>query len=102
MQKTLKPKAIASKKRPKPESDEENVLGNSDSANDDSLLSHTPPSAKKQKTAPVMKKSAGTALQPVENESFGYDGTLDTKAKKAGNASEQYQKVRAKLAERKR
>lgn len=73
-----------------------------DSANDDSLLSNTPPSAKRQRKAPVPKKSSGKPLQPIDNESYGMDGADDSepgvkpksKVAKAGSATEQYQKVR--------
>lgn len=72
-----------------------------DSADDDSLLSNTPPSAKRQKKAPAPKKSSGKPLQEIDNESYGMDGANDSDAKpkpkanaaKSGSATEQYQKV---------
>ncbi|KAA8649677.1 DNA topoisomerase 2 [Aspergillus tanneri] len=81
-------KAAASKKRAKPESDddlsEDNIL-----SDNDSMLSHTPP--KKPKKAPATKKGGSKPLADVENESFTMDGadepTKDT------NASEKYQKA---------
>ena len=67
------------------------------SAHDDSLLSNTPPSAKKQKKAPAPKKAASKPLAEVENESFAIDGAADErpkpKAHKKGGATEQYQKL---------
>ena len=101
VQTTLKPKAAASKKRSKPESDEENSEDEPSTADDDSLLSNTPPSAKRQKKGPAPKKTGGNPLQPIDNESLGMDGADDLKpkpkAKKAGTATEQYQKVKAML-----
>ncbi|KAK5125991.1 DNA topoisomerase 2 [Meristemomyces frigidus] len=85
------------KKRAKPESDEEN--DDDISMNDDSLLSNTPPSAKKQKKAPAPKKTASKPLAEVENESFNFDGAAEMepkpkpKAQKKGTATEQYQKL---------
>ena len=67
------------------------------SANDDSLLSNTPPSAKKQKKAPAPKKTASQPLAELENESFAMDSAADerpvSKAGKKGGATEQYQKL---------
>ena len=60
---------------------------------DESLLSNTPPSSKKQKKAPAAKKAGGKPLQPIENETMGYDGVDEPKAKKASSSTEQYQKV---------
>lgn len=85
-QTTIKPAKAAPKKRPKPTSDEEN--SDHDSLDDDSLLSNTPPSAKRQKKAPAPKKTAGKPLQPIANESMGMDGTTDVKPRK-----DQYEKV---------
>nr|OQO22558.1 DNA topoisomerase 2 [Rachicladosporium sp. CCFEE 5018] len=94
-QATLKPTKTApkSKKRAQPDSDDENSDHDDPSLNDDSLLSNTPPSAKKQKKAPVTKK-ASKPLMEIENESNGYDGA-DTKvsAGKKGTSSDQYQKL---------
>ena len=96
-QTTLKSsKPAAPKKRAKPQSDAENSDG-PDSLNDDSLLSNTPPSAKRQKKAPGPKKSSGKPLQPIRNESHGPD-EMDVVEKKpsqkaASGKGEQYQKV---------
>lgn len=76
-----------------------------DSIDDDSLLSNTPPNAKRQKKAPAPKKSSGKPLQPIDNESYGLDGANGSedeepkskpkpKPSKAGSATDQYQKVR--------
>ena len=91
-------KATTSKKRPKPESDEENSDIDMDSLHDASLLSNTPPSAKKlKKNPPGPKKSSGKPLQSIENESFAMDEDVPkepkSKAKAPTNASEKYQKI---------
>lgn len=90
-----KPKATTSKKRAKPVSEDEGSGSDShrDKFNDESLLSNTPPSAKKQKKAPASKKTGGKPLQPIENETMALDGASDPKPKKASNSTEQYQKV---------
>lgn len=88
------------KKRSKPESDEENSDDEA-AMNDDSLLSNTSPSAKKQKTAPAPKKGGKPSLVEIENESFNMDGAADDKPiskpgankKKGAGSSEQYQKL---------
>ncbi|KAI1119440.1 DNA topoisomerase [Nemania sp. NC0429] len=89
VQTTLKATKAVPKKRAKPDSDD-------DDDNDDdaagSNLSHTPPTAKKQKKAPVAKKSSGRPLAEVENESTGLDGVSEPKAK-AKTATETYQKL---------
>ncbi|KAF2215953.1 hypothetical protein CERZMDRAFT_34549, partial [Cercospora zeae-maydis SCOH1-5] len=83
------PKAAA-KKRALPDSDEENSDADVPSENDDSLLSNTPPSNKKQKKAPAQKKKvASEPLAEIENESF-MDVPVAATAKKG---SEQYQKL---------
>ncbi|QDS73057.1 DNA topoisomerase 2 [Venturia effusa] len=93
-------KSAPSKKRAKPESDEENsdldLDHNSD--HDASLLSNTPPSAKKLKKNPAPKKSSGKPLRTVENESFAAAADEEEAPKpkgKAGptNASQKYQKI---------
>ncbi|KAF2773469.1 type II DNA topoisomerase [Teratosphaeria nubilosa] len=93
--------APKSRKRAQADSDDENSDIDMDDAslNDASLLSNTPPQAKKQKKAPAPKKS-GKPLIEIENQSFGMDGAADepapTKAlaqKKKGTSSEQYQKL---------
>ncbi|KAI0457803.1 DNA topoisomerase [Xylaria acuta] len=88
VQTTLKTAKAVPKKRTKPDSD------NDDDAAD-SGFSNTPPSAKKQKKAPVAKKSSGKPLAELENESTGLDGTSEPKSKgKAGKtATETYQKL---------
>ena len=90
---TTKAKSAASKKRSKPDSEEEDSISDQDSVHNGSNLSNTPPSAKKQKkvSAPKPKKSAMTALQEVENEAF--DGAGIQKPKKSSKATDQYQKV---------
>ncbi|KXL48328.1 MAG: hypothetical protein FE78DRAFT_29215 [Acidomyces sp. 'richmondensis'] len=98
-------KATASKpkKRAKPDSDEENSDVEMDSANDASLLSNTPPSAKKQKRAPALKKTT-KPLTEIANESFTLDSApepelepkpnaIKSKAQKNGTSSQQYQKL---------
>ncbi len=96
-QTTLKP----AKKRPKPTSDDENSATESPSLHDDSLLSNTPPSAKKQKKAPVPKKTGAKPLREVENEaimeaidaSMHLDGRHESKPKKGSKSTETYQKL---------
>ena len=90
--KAVKPKVTASKKRAKPDTEDEDSVSELGSVHDDTLLSATPPSAKKQKKDPAPKKKAGKPLQTLQNEAVGYDGAAEPKAKKGGNA-EQYQKV---------
>ena len=86
------------KKRAHPASDDENSDGGLNSVNDDSLLSNTPPSAKKQKTASA-PRPAGANKAPlieVENESFAMDPPAAKPAaakKKTGGATDQYQKL---------
>ena len=60
---------------------------------DNSLLSMTPPSAKKQKRVAAPKKSGAIPLQENENEAFAVHGAGDTKTKKGSKSTEQYQKV---------
>lgn len=64
-----------------------------DSNNDDSLLSNTPPSAKKQKKGPAPKKAPGKPLAELENESFSMDVPVDKPASKKATSTEQYQKL---------
>ncbi|KAK4991478.1 DNA topoisomerase 2 [Elasticomyces elasticus] len=94
-QSTLKVTKTAPKKRTKPDSDDENTeVHDVNSIHDDSLLSNTPPSAKRQKKALPPKKSSGKPLQEVDNESFGMDGIVEAKDKaKKGGATEKYQKL---------
>lgn len=70
-----------------------------DSLHDDSLLSNTPPSAKRQKKDPPAKKSSGKPLKEIDNESYEFDGAADDapQAKGAGSdktATERYHEVR--------
>lgn len=91
-QTTLKPKAkpAASKKRPKPDSEDEQ---SSPEHKDGSILSMTPPSAKKQKKAPAVKKTGAKPLQENENEASNIGGADEPKSKKASKSTDQYQKV---------
>ena len=96
-QTTLKP----SKKRPKPDSDDENPTSEDPSLHDASLLSNTPPGAKKQKKAPGPKKTGAKPLREVENEaimqaidaSMHLDETHGSKLKKGSKSTETYQKL---------
>lgn len=100
-QTTSKAKPAASKKRPKPDTDDENSDPEGHSLHDDSLLSVTPPSAKKQKRAPGPKKIGAKPLREVENEAIAeaieasmiYDGSDEPKPKKKFKATETYQKL---------
>ena len=93
-QTTLKSKKpVVSRKRPKPDFEEEDSISERLSLHDESLLSATPPSAKKQKKAPAPKKLSAKPLQEVENEAMGFDGTQDPKPKKGSKSTETYQKV---------
>ncbi|KAI9811082.1 MAG: DNA topoisomerase 2 [Pycnora praestabilis] len=87
---TLKTKATASKKRANPDTEDEQSGTEHNSANDESLLSVTPPSVKKQKKGPAPRKVGGKPLQLIENEVPTFDGPSDSRPKKG---SEQYQKV---------
>jgi len=92
-QSTLKIPKPATKKRPKPETDDEDEPSGMESINDASILSHTPPSAKKQKKAPAAKKSGvPKPLRDIENESMQMDGPSDKPSKKK-SATDQYQKL---------
>ena len=70
------------------------------SLHDDSILSATPPSAKKQKKL-APKKLGAKPLREIENEAISeaidasmmLDGSRDEKPKKGSKATEQYQKV---------
>lgn len=94
-QTTLKPKAkpTVSRKRPKPDSEDEQLPPEDMLHNDGSILSMTPPSAKKQKRAPAAKKTGAKPLQENENEASNLDGGDDPKSKKASKSTDQYQKV---------
>lgn len=91
-QTTLKPKAKTAPAKKKAKADSEDDASDahmSDDDGDDSLLSHTPPKAKK---ASAPKRAGSKPLADVENESFGGDGASEGASKNA-NASEKYQKV---------
>ncbi|KAI6456336.1 DNA topoisomerase 2 [Pyricularia oryzae] len=80
-------KLTATKKRPKPESD------NEDEGMDGGTFSDTPPSSKKQKKAPAPKKSANKILTEIENDSLNLDDVADTKPQTKKTATETYQKL---------
>ena len=80
-------KAAATKKKAKADSEDE--ISDIQMSDVDSLLSHTPPKAKKM-AAP--KRAGSKPLADIENESHGGDAAADS-ASKSGNASEKYQKV---------
>jgi DNA topoisomerase-2 len=100
VQTTLKAK-VASKKRPKPDSDDENnePSDNFDSFGNGSGLSNTPPSSKKLKKAPAMKSGMSKPLRDMEDESMIDDDDFDEKpvAKKGPakkkTVTDQYQKL---------
>ena len=95
-QTTLKP----TKKRPKPGTEDEDSEADP-SLHDNSLLSNTPPSAKRPKKAPGPKKMGAKPLREVENEAIAeaidasmiVDGADEPKAKKGSKSTETYQKV---------
>lgn len=90
-QTTLKPKAKSAPAKKKAKADSEDEMSDSHMSDDedDSLLSHTPPKAKK---ASAPKRAGSKPLADVENESFGGEGASEVTGKN-GNASERYQKV---------
>ncbi|KAM0563559.1 hypothetical protein ACHAPJ_001283 [Fusarium lateritium] len=83
VQTTLKTKA-APKKRPTPESDDDDM-------SDASGFSNTPPKSKKQKKEPSASKSSGTPLAEVENDSMVIDSP--EKPGKPKTATEMYTKL---------
>lgn len=86
----------APKKRPKPDSDddEDGSPSAADPFDEDSILSNTPPNAKKQKKAPATKKQSGKPLQDIANESMNMDGPADPKPSgKDQSATDKYQKL---------
>ncbi|KAG9247816.1 DNA topoisomerase [Calycina marina] len=91
-QSTLKMAKTTAKKRPKPESDDQDEPSEIDEFSDGSMLSHTPPSAKKQRKASVKKATASKPLRDIENESMHMDGPADKPSKKK-TATDQYQKL---------
>jgi DNA topoisomerase-2 len=90
-QTTLKPKAktAPAKKKAKADSEDEMSDANMSDVDDDSLLSHTPPKAKK---AAAPKRAGSKPLADVSNESFGGEAASEAPGKN-GSASEKYQKV---------
>jgi DNA topoisomerase-2 len=88
---TKAPAKAAPKKRAKPDSDLENSDEEMDSLHDDTLLSNTPPVAKKQKKAPAAR-SGSQPLAELENEAHAVDGAAEPEPKKKG-ATDQYQKL---------
>ncbi|KAI9672891.1 MAG: DNA topoisomerase 2 [Trizodia sp. TS-e1964] len=82
-----KPKATVSKKRPKPDTEDEETANNS--SDNKSVMSSTPPGAKKPKKATATKK-VGT--KPLQND-IGFDETAKPKPRKSIGASENYQKL---------
>ncbi|KAH0559944.1 DNA topoisomerase 2 [Trichoglossum hirsutum] len=93
VQTTIKTKPATSKKRAKTETDEEDGLESDSPIDDGSHLSHTPPSAKKQKKAPVKKKTGGRPLEAIENDGTGLDGSSDAVPKKGASSTDKYQKL---------
>lgn len=85
VQTTLKTKP-APKKRAKPESDDESM-------DEASGFSNTPPSSKKQKTAPPLKKSGGVPLAEIDNDSMIIDAPSKPAPKSKKTATETYQKL---------
>ena len=70
--------------------EDEDISMADDTTNNDSVLSRTPPSAKKQKKAPAPKKGAGKPLATIDNEASAIDIEVGSKNK---SASDRYQKV---------
>jgi hypothetical protein len=92
VQATIKATKPVTKKRPMPDSDDEDPPSDVDSSGDISMLSNTPPEAKKQKKAPS-KKQAGKPLQDIANDSMNFDGPSETKETSSKTVSEKYQKL---------
>lgn len=91
-QTTLKSKAKSAPAKKKAKVDSEDDMSDPVSDDDqDSLLSHTPPKAKK---ASAPKRAGSKPLADVENESFGGDSS--SAPNKNANASDKYQKVSQK------
>ena len=97
-QTTIKVKPTAGKKRPKPDTEDEDSDLDRASLHDASLLSATPPDAKKPKKIPGPKKTGAKPLKEVENEAIHFDGSPDQKPKKGSKSKEEYQKVRKKTS----
>lgn len=98
-QTTLKSKA-APKKRKKADTEDEGNDSDEPSLHHVSVLSATPPSAKKQKKT-LPKKTGAKPLREIENDAISeaidasmmLDGSPDEKPKKGSKSTEQYQKV---------
>ncbi len=88
-----KPKATTSKKRPKPDSDDEASSEVDHGFDDESLLDSTPPKAKKAKPNPAPKAGKRKSLGDMVNEAIAVDSPQDAKPKKGKRISEQYQKL---------
>ncbi|KAK0391100.1 hypothetical protein NLU13_0602 [Sarocladium strictum] len=88
VQSTLKTTKAAPKKRPPPPSDDE-----SDAKMDESGFSNTPPSAKKQKPTPPVKKAGGVPLAELENDSLMPDTPEKAAPKTKKTATQMYQKL---------
>ena len=86
-------KPAPSKKRPKADSEDEASSESDHVFDDESLLSNTPPKAKKSKPNPAPKNATKKPLGDVVNEAIGFDGAQDEKPKKGKRVSEQYQKL---------
>ena len=92
VQTTIKATKPVSKKRPPPDSDDENTASEAPSDGDITALSNTPPEAKKQKKAPA-KKTGGEPLKDIVNENMNLDGPSESKKPKSKTATEKYQKL---------
>jgi DNA topoisomerase-2 len=64
-----------------------------DSFGHGSLLSNTPPSAKKQKKGPVKKAGTSQPLQGIENESMSFDEPPQKGPSNKKSATDQYQRL---------
>ena len=96
---SLKPKAAATKKRPRADSENEMSDDDDHAFNDESLLEDTPPKEKKAKSEAPAKKAATSKKGPLKpplgdvvNEAPTND-TNSPKPKKGKRLSEQYQKL---------
>jgi DNA topoisomerase-2 len=92
-QTTLTTSKTASKKRAKPESGDEDSPSDIDAFGQGSLLSNTPPSAKKQKKGAVKKAGTSKPLQGIENESMLLDEPPAKGPSTKKSATDQYQKL---------
>lgn len=88
-----KAKATTAKKRPKPDTEDEISEAEVNEFEDESLLAHTPPKAKKAKPAPAVSKAGKKPLADVVNDAMAADGVADDKPKKGKRVSEQYQMI---------